>query len=197
MIQPTELLESFRVKITQAGIAPVYDLEPLLRLLQLSQILELCFHLAHQFLPLYQYYIKNSDWVRTSLYCMQMSMPLGDMIFEEPFKEVDRPFPSNDLELALQSYFDGMVFLSLAFEAQHDFETLTRKASISIGHFVVAIVSEFCGKHYAPKWENKVNEYGVIERWIAPSRITEVERFRATIWFNIADEIEYFLGKNK
>jgi hypothetical protein len=143
--------------------------------------------LAYQFLPLYEHYISGVIWPRAALLRMQMGQSLDGIVFVD----AAGPFPNQDIENAIQCFHDGMVFLSIAFEIE-DIDTLARKTSIAIQHFVGALVIEFEGTRYPRTWNITYNELGVLERHVSP-RLHEVAKFQESVWTNIADKFEVLL----
>lgn len=181
------------IEADKVGIEPSDSLQ-VLEDLQPSQILQLCIQLARQFLPLYEYYVAKSQWVRLALNRIQQGQPLEEMAFPYPF---DLPFkPNSDLESALMAFHEGMVFLSIIYEYQLDPSALLIKAAISIFHFVVALTEEFSSARYKRTWEYIRDDYGIENIWITPRQIPEVRAYYKHLWLNVADEIEIYLLSN-
>ena len=141
--------------------------------------MDVALYFAYQFLPFFEHYIPQQHWCRIVLSHIRKNQTLDDIVF----LEVNTTFSNYELEIAIENYRDGIVFLSQAYEFSHDDNIVYRKLSFAISFLVYAISTEFEATHYPRKWEITRNEDGVLERK-ASVRAIEVDKFKASVWRN-------------
>jgi hypothetical protein len=154
-------------------------LEDFLKHLDSKRSIDVALYLGYQFLPFFEHYVPQAGWCRTVFSCIRKNEALTDIVFSE----VNITFSNYDLELAIENYREGIVFLSYAYEFSNNDDRFYRKLSFSILLLVYAISTEFEATRYPRKWEITRNEDGVLER-SASVRAIEVEKFKASVWRN-------------